>query len=252
MALFAKPAGGLQMGKRLFAPPRLIRLHLGAPGRILYITDLHLRRAHPEALENLIAACRDARPELIILGGDLTEYDGGLAAALRALREAFPNVSMYAVPGNNDDAVMGGDRAAQTRVYEEFACRYLTDRGETLLLNGRPVEIFGAEDAYSHAYRVKGHFSRPSAYHILISHAPHADLARAGADLMLCGHTHGGQINAFGITCYLLTRYEKRFRYACLAGRKRIGRTELVVSRGIGYSKFPLRVMARSEVYLID
>lgn len=252
MALLAKPAGGLQMGKRLFAPPRLIRLHLGAPGRILYITDLHLRREHPEALENLISACRGTRPELIILGGDLTEYDGGLAETLSALRKGFPSTPMYAVPGNNDDAVLGGDRAAQTRVYREFSCRYLTDRGEMLLLNGRPVEIFGTEDAYSHAYRTEDHFSQPSAYHILVSHAPHADLARAGADLMLCGHTHGGQINALGITCYLLIRYEKRFRYACLAGRKKIGRTELVVSRGIGYSKFPLRIMARSEVYLID
>lgn len=250
-ARMARPAGGVQWGRLLYRPPRLVRVQAGAPAPILFISDLHLRPECPEMAQRALDPVRKEKPALLLLGGDMSEYDEGLVLSLKALREAFPDTPAFAVPGNNDDGLFGGDRSAQKEIYDSFEIRYLLNDSETLTLGGRRVEIAGVEDSYSHTPSAEGLFSaNEDAYRILLSHAPLSFLLNAGADLMLCGHTHGGQLNALGFTCYFLG-YESGFRYALLSGRRRFGKTLLLVSRGIGYSKLPVRVGSRSEIHLI-
>ncbi|MBR4234596.1 MAG: metallophosphoesterase family protein [Clostridia bacterium] len=252
MLKLAVPRGGIRVGQKLISEPALVNVNAHAPARILFITDLHLRRAHTEMADHTLAACRDSAPDLIALGGDLAEYDDGLELFLSKLRSVFPRTPAYSVPGNNDDALLGGDRNAQTLVYEKYGCEYLLNRTARIRLNGRDIELAGTEDAYTHMIPDQSLFSEDAqAYRLLLSHAPHAFLRAWQADLMLCGHTHGGQINILGFTCYFLPVYERSFAYAHIAGAKRFGRTLMLVSRGIGYSKLPLRIGARSEVHVI-
>ena len=253
MALFAKPSGWLQTGRGLYKPPAVQHLKIGAPARILFVADLHLRPDHPEMADTVLDVCRDLAPELILLGGDLSEYDEGLTLFLEKLRKVFPDAPVYAVPGNNDDPLLDGDRARQKQLYEHFGAEYLLNEVRRTEINGSPIEIAGLEDAYTHTPDPTGLFSREGGvYRILMAHEPLSSCFCEEADLMLTGHTHGGQINVLGITCYFLIGYEKCFKYKLLAGSKKIGRTFVVVSRGIGYSKYPIRFGARSEVHCIE
>ncbi len=250
-ARMARPAGGVQWGRALYRPPRLVRAQLGAPVPILFISDLHLRPDCPEMAQRALDPARGEQPALILLGGDMSEYDEGLVLSLEALRRVFPNTPAFAVPGNNDDGLFGGDRKAQREVYDRYGVGYLLNDSRSLVLDGRRVEIAGVEDSYTHTPCAEGLFSqREGVYRILLSHAPLSFLLDAGADLMLCGHTHGGQMNVLGFTCYFLG-YESGYRYALLSGRRRFGKTLLLVSRGIGYSKLPVRIGSRSEIHLI-
>lgn len=243
----------MQIGKLLYRPPKLIRVKAGSPVRILFLTDLHLRPSHPEMIGHVLSACRNTRPELIALGGDLTEYDNGLELFLSALRREFPEIPICAVPGNNDDRLFGGDRDKQSELYAGYGVVYLPEKQIMLNIGGHAVNVAGTEDAYTHVFHTGKAFPEENGcYRILLSHAPHACLLEEMPDLMLCGHTHGGQINVLGLTCYLLLRYERQYSFAALAGEKRLGRTFLLVSRGIGYSKYPLRFGARSEIHLIE
>ena len=259
MKRFARPSGLIRMGKALFRPPKLVEMRVGAPARILFIADVHLRKDHPEMAERVVSSCTKAAPDLILLGGDLAEYGEGLDVFLRALRGAFPLAPVCAVPGNNDDGILDGDRKAQAGVYAKYGAEYLCNEARRFTFCGRGVTVAGVEDAYTHTPSAEGLFFPEGSseededkndYRILLSHAPHRFLLDAGADLMLCGHTHGGQINVLGLTCYLLP-YEARFDYALLSGCCRFGRTLLLVSRGVGYSKYPVRVGADSEIHLI-
>ena len=256
MKRFSSPSGFIQIGKSLLRPPKLVEMRVGAPARILFICDVHLRPSHPEMAETVIGSCLDSRPDLILLGGDLAEYDEGLEIFLKKMRAAFPLTPACAVPGNNDDGIFGGDRQAQTEVYDRYGVDYLLNGVRRFTFVGRSVTVAGVEDAYTHTPSVEGLFPEEGSfadaddYRILLSHAPHRFLLEAGADLMLCGHTHGGQINVLGLTCYLLP-YESRFDYALLSGSRRFGRTLLAVGRGVGWSKYPVRVGARSEIHLI-
>ena len=253
MALFAKPAGALRVGRLLNRPPKIICLRAGAPAKILFLTDLHLRRAHPENADTVLSCCACLKPEIVLLGGDESEYDEGLTLFLQKLTAAFPHAGIFAVPGNNDDALLDGDRARQKEVYASFGIDYLLNEVRRIEMPGGVIELAGLEDAYTHTPDVRGLFSdEADVYRIVLAHEPLKSSVSPRADLMLTGHTHGGQINVLGLTCYALVGYERSFKYACLAGEKRIGKTRLIVSRGFGYSKFPIRLGARSEVHYIE
>lgn len=250
MKRFARPAGGIAWGKRLLKPPFLEELSVGAPCRILFLTDVHLRRNNTELLDAVAQSARGAKPDLILTGGDLSEYGDGLKLIYARLRELFPAVPLFSVPGNNDDSAMDGDRDAQRRLIESFGGRYLLNETAFITVNGRKIELRGVEDAYTHMPDAAA-FTDPDAYHILLTHAPHRFLTSCGPDLMLAGHTHGGQWNVLGFTAYTVG-YERKFDYPLLSGHKRFGKTMLVVSRGVGCSKFPLRIFSRSEIQIIE
>ena len=65
-------------------------------------------------------------------------------------------------------------------------------------------------------------------------------LAAAGVDLMLCGHTHGGQIWPFNLFV--------RLAYPHLAGVYRVGAMTQVVSRGAGFWGPPMRLFAPADI----
>ncbi len=247
---FATPKGGIRFRKRLYVRPKLRLTEAKAPLRILFVSDLHLRPSHSEMARICFEAAADSKPDIICLGGDMAEYDEGLKIALEELRRAFPKQPVFAVPGNNDDLRLDGDRQAQAELYAEYGCEYLLNEARFVETPKQRVCIVGTEDGYSHEPDVSGLIDR-GCYSVLLAHAPHRTLLAEQPDLLLSGHTHGGQINVLGFTCYGFLRYEPRFEFALLAGTKTFGRTLAVVSRGIGWSKYPVRVGADPEIYLI-
>lgn len=247
---FAAPRGGIKFGNRLYTRPKLRLTDAKAPARILFVSDLHLRPSHSEMARICYEAAVDAKPDIICLGGDMAEYDEGLEIAMKELRRCFPKQPVFAVPGNNDDLRFDGDRQVQAGLYAEYECEYLLNEARIVETPKQKLCIVGTEDGYSHEPDITGLIDR-GCYSVLLTHAPHRSLLKEQPDLLLSGHTHGGQINVLGFTCYGFLRYEPRFDFALLAGAKSIGRTLAVVSRGIGWSKYPLRVGADPEIHLI-
>jgi predicted MPP superfamily phosphohydrolase len=83
---------------------------------------------------------------------------------------------------------------------------------------------------------------RPPGATILLSHRPRQaeTAANAGVGLMLCGHTHGGQIWPFG--------YVVRHSYPLLAGRYEVGGMRVIVCRGTGTWGPRMRLWRRGEI----
>lgn len=256
MFYFSKPAGGLYVGEQLVKPPFVQKIHLGLPAKTLFLSDLHIRKNTLKTAENVIDSMKALAPELILLGGDYSEYDDGFIAFFEKLSEIKPVYGIYAVEGNNDVTRFSGDREKARRIIEKSGARLLRDECACVHTQKGEIEILGARDAYFEDTHPEGLFSeRKNIYRILLAHEPLKSTLSAvdgKADLMLSGHTHGGQINVLGFTCYELLGYESKFHYTHLAGMKTIGNTKALVSRGIGTSKFSIRFGARSEIHLID
>ena len=161
---------------------------------ILQLTDLHAdRSAHAiSAVEELIDGLDY---DICVWTGD---YRGDTFGDFRPCLEALVSLrkkitkDVYAVLGNHDSILMVPD-------LEAMGVRLLLNETVVLSRNNARIFLAGVDDA--HFYRVdnieKAAVDIPDdAYSILLSHTPeiYRQAAHAGFDLLLCGHTHGGQI----------------------------------------------------------
>ncbi|MGA3404004.1 MAG: metallophosphoesterase [Acetobacteraceae bacterium] len=161
---------------------------------VLQLSDLHIDAA-PDYAAVLIEAIRALDYDLCVLTGDYRARTfGPFEAALRGLAAVRPHLkgTPYAVLGNHDTLRM-------VPGMEAMGYRVLLNEWTTIRRDGAAIYLAGIDDA--HFYRLED-FHRaadgiPShAVSILLSHTPetYRHAAHADFDLMLCGHTHGGQI----------------------------------------------------------
>ena len=192
--------------------------------RLLHLSDLHLEEdglVVPDLLP-LVAA---QKPDLIALTGDyLNAWRGSvpLGQIARGLRKLAP---VFAVRGNFD----GHPLSAQ--ILGEAGVELLDGRARRVEIRGRVFELHGVSLWTRHRLEALARERRPELPAILLCHVPDLiDRAAAlGYDLVLCGHTHGGQIRVPGYGAIVtLTGLGKRYE----AGRYRVGSTEAWVSRG--------------------
>jgi predicted MPP superfamily phosphohydrolase len=209
---------------------------LASPLRILYASDLHLGWAWTRSLvEELELGVERARPDLLLLGGDLADRPGGLAALRTMTRRLAARVPVWAIAGNHDRLL--GARSVRAAV-EETGGRWLED--SRLELGGaRGVIIEGALRAGGTA-----------AGRVLCAHDPAVfpRAAAAGYRLVLAGHLHGGQ-------CVLGSRDGRLYpgawfnRWTGL--RFESSGSTLLVSRGAG-DTLPLRWNCPREALLCE
>lgn len=190
---------------------------------------------------------RTLEPDAVVFLGDIFEGHGDAPPDLSSLRALSPRLGKWYVTGNHDsDRRRGGSRA---RWLEQVGFRRLA--GESAVLAPGLV-IAGVDDLTHHRRRriagdplAEALAERPPGATILLSHTPwRADqAARAGARLMLSGHTHGGQIWPFG---YLVQTV-----YPLLAGRYCVTGMRVIVSRGMGTWGPRMRLWHRGEILQI-
>jgi len=209
--------------------------------RIMHMSDIHVGSTHgPESLGKLVRMANDTNPDLVLITGDLADSpmpnDGNPFAALDGLK-----APTFFCLGNHEyyagiEEVTG--MLAKTKV------RVL--RNEAVTIDG--VQVVGLD--YGGAREVKENLARlaidRSRYVILMYHQPDGfdEASAAGVDLMLSGHTHGGQFFPFtGINRLV---WGKEYR-----GLHKIGEMYLYTSTGAGTWGPPMRLGTRSEIALI-
>jgi predicted MPP superfamily phosphohydrolase len=195
-------SGLYRRGRRNAADIRLTHNRVAVAGlpdafdgyRILHLSDLHLDMSGA-ITKALLQRVGEVDYDLCVITGDFRArtygaIDGAVNGALR-LREALAG-EVYAVLGNHDfiDMVPG---------LEEAGIRVLLNESVVLQRGGAELYLAGIDDP--HYYRVdnleKAADGIPlEACSVLLSHSPevYRHAAHAGFNLLLCGHTHGGQI----------------------------------------------------------
>jgi predicted MPP superfamily phosphohydrolase len=214
---------------------------------ILHLSDLHADMS-VEAMLRASAIIADLSYDLCVLTGDYRgQTFGPYLPCLQAMRDLLDAMrgDAYGVLGNHDTIRMAPD-------LERMGVRILLNEHVEIEREGASIFLAGVDDA--HFYRVdnleKAATGVPEgAFSILLSHTPeiYRQAAHAGFDLMLSGHTHGGQICLpGGVPLTLESSLPRRmgrggWRYGEMAG---------YTSAGCGACVVPVRFNCPPEITL--
>jgi uncharacterized protein len=215
--------------------------------RIAFLTDTHvasfMRRGF---FREVVAQTMRFQPDLILLGGDFVTWERHIPLMAEVLLTdlAAPD-GVYAVLGNHDYwASADGVIAAMTA----RGVRFVVNRSVTIRRGDEQIALAGIDELYRGVPDINAAFALvdPRIPCLGLSHHPDIveHLGDRRVDLLVCGHTHGGQIRVpfFGA---LVVPSKHEGRYA--SGFHRKGGVLLYVSRGIGAIP-PLRILCKPEV----
>jgi uncharacterized protein len=222
------------------------------PIRIAFASDLH---AGPATHSRLVAdGCRalaDAKPDLLLLGGDFVSFHARHVDRLvPLLGEIDAPLGKFAVLGNHD--LLGDDRYIAERL-ADAGVRVLMNENARLPAPHDDVWVCGLDNTEEGMPNAEAAFAGADGVRLVLMHSP--DGLRAVGDrtfaAAFCGHTHGGQfwlgdralVNFSGP---LSRKYLRGGVFHLGAGSGGV----LLVSRGIGCGNLPMRRGADPEVHI--
>src|SRR5687767_1888423 len=218
--------------------------------RIVHLSDVHHSPfTSRKQIERAVATASRLQPDIIALTGDYISHNRIYAApCAEVVGRLRARHGVYAVLGNHDhwtDATLIADlfRAEGIRVLVNEGTR-MDLRGESFWLAGVDDTMVGLEDL---SLALAG--SSDDEFKLLLAHNPIIlrRAARVSVDLVLSGHTHGGQVT---------WRSEKsrsgRPRRRMLRGLGRRGNTQIYVTRGLGTVVLPIRYGCPPEVSVLE
>ena len=220
--------------------------------KIVFVSDIHIGAAIGEGdVELLIAKINTLKPDLVLLGGDLIDQSVERAVrALTHLRNLTPRNGVYFAPGNHD---YKSDIEELVKELAKLGVKSLMNQKVRIFAGDSWFYLAGVEDLGA----TKGHrldfelaldgrvTNRET---ILLTHRPStADTALSkhkNIDLILCGHTHGGESFPINILIYLTNTY--------FAGEYELTNSRVIVSVGAMYYDIPLRHVFKREILIIN
>ncbi len=219
--------------------------------RIAFLSDVHHGPFFSvERVRRVVGIVNDLRPDIILLGGDYVHRDARYIAPVFAeLARLRAPLGVFAVAGNHDHwEGIDLTRAEMARA----GIANLDNRAVWITIGGDRIKIGGVGDLWEDEQDLAPTLDgvRESDFVILLSHNP--DFAERiqsrDIDLMLSGHTHGGQVTLFGLWAAAVpSAYGQKYR----SGFVRTGHTLVYVTTGVGTITPPVRFCARPEVVLI-
>lgn len=228
------------------------RLPLSFDGyRILFITDIHRRKLSEAKLTSHLSGV-----DCVLVGGDITEK-GVPFQRLRHNMAVLTRIApVYAVLGNHD---LFAGKDAVRKILRETGVTLLNDKSITLQHEEEEIVLSGVRQPASrkHPYTQFRGKAHGEDFHIILVHDPIWVKGRqeVHADLLLAGHTHGGQIVLPLAGAVRLTRFYKQFKAGWYTLPRTAGEikpsSRMLISRGFGTSHIPLRLQCPSEYHLL-
>jgi predicted MPP superfamily phosphohydrolase len=214
--------------------------------RVVALSDLHAPCQYIST-PDLVGSINAENADVLILAGDMfrvPEFEETIAE----FKNAEAGYARLAVPGNWEYQLKL-DQAALKKAYADAGIQYL--KNDACEIHG--LKIAGLDDLIcgSPDYRLAHDISSHESPGLIVNHCP-GNFGRITADarnkeIVICGHTHGGQIAPFGkalVTPPGSGPYVK--------GWYRLGQNAMYVMRGIGASYLPVRIGARPELLVLD
>lgn len=217
--------------------------------RFVFLSDLHAGGFHPAPWYARIAQiAAGLKPDVVVLGGDYVADRYEPINDLQPFASLIAPLGKYFVMGNHD-AIDWPQKIRETLTSYGYAD--LTHRTVTLSRQGRTCELYGIDDTWygDPQWTVRTSATLP---HITISHEPDVllDLRAGQTDLVLSGHTHGGQVRLplLGALWPVPTKLGR----ALDRGRKVVNDIPCIISNGLGETDGRIRLCSPPQIVVIE
>jgi predicted MPP superfamily phosphohydrolase len=215
----------------------------------IQVSDLHLQSiGYPHRY--IAKRINEIQPDLLFLTGDSIDKNENLLLLDEFLAMINSNIKKVAILGNWE--YWGGINIDEiTSLYKKHYCDLLINDSRQYMFGSQTVSVTGIDDYVAgqanYELAMKNYIKND--FHILLTHCPqHRDEIQQSQnaetiDLVLSGHTHGGQINLFGFAPFTP---QGSGRY--VSGWYKETKPHLYVSKGVGTSIIPIRFGTRAEI----
>jgi len=232
--------------------------------RIAQLSDIHISPfTTADYIHRCVSITNELKPDLIALTGDYIAWDTGqqgeVVRTLAGLRAPF---GVFGCLGNHEEE--SGTEESITGLFMAQGIHILRQARAPIVLGGETLNLIGIDEPHG---RTEAEWRRdvhrklqqikelmmPETVNILLSHGDFPDMfdrvAELGIDLMLAGHTHGGQLSLDFVHRGLNLSH---LIYDYTSGWYEKNGAQLYVNRGIGTTGFPIRLGARPEISVFE
>lgn len=219
--------------------------------KIVFLSDVHFGSwpfFNQERTENLVNQVNALHPDIILLGGDyVSDEPPYVNPCFTTLSKLNAPLGVYGVLGNNDPP------NESIEAMKNADIKYIGNSGFWIENQGSKIRIGGIGDMQTDIQNQDAAISDASEndFVMLVSHNPDFFplLDKSKVDLMLSGHTHGGQITFFGLWAPTVhSQYGNKYRTGVIKDNN----TKLVVSNGIGTIILPMRFFAPPQIIVLE
>jgi len=242
--------------------------------RILHLSDLHLVPGQTKK-QDWVRSLRELRPDAVIVTGDFLSHQDSVPHVLDTLDPLFDVPGAFVLGSNdyyaprplNPARYLSGPSQLEPKrpmlpwgdLVDGLTTNGWLDLGNTratMKVDGREVDVRGVDDPHISRDRygdVSGPFDQAADLTLGVTHAPYLRvldaMAADGADLILAGHTHGGQLCVPGVGALVTNCDLPRSQAKGLSSHRG---SALHVSAGLGTSPYaPVRFACRPEATLL-
>ena len=227
--------------------------------RIVYATDIHKGGLYGDGrVSDLISHINACSADIVLLGGDYASDSAGAIAFFQSLPRIHARYGVYAVLGNHDRTIPENNLTTLRAAMQAAGVTPLVNAVSRVRIGVSDIYIAGVDDVDNGYPDVQGVASQVAAgdYVIFLCHSPAVipealrakdkNGSQGWFDLGLFGHTHGGQVALIGP---LLKDDNVPDEYT--QGWFTQNRIDMLVSRGVGTSGLPVRLLCTPQIHLI-
>lgn len=220
--------------------------------RIVFASDFHFGTNPLEQyrLQKVLHAIKQQNADLVLLGGDYVKGHTKTSAIAKdklvAFLQEIPNPA-YAVLGNHDSYY---GKVEILQMFKSASVPILDNQNRQIILQGKKATIAGLADYYTDTPNLSKALEAAENPIILLMHTPDTlTQSKTKADIILTGHTHGGQVVLPIIGALLIPLdNDKKYQYGLFYENN----TPIIVSGGLGTSLLPVRFNNLPEIVVIE
>ena len=218
--------------------------------RVVFLSDFHASKfKSAKFFERVIAKVKKIQPDVVLIGGDLVEEHAAFLPVVESLAELTAKYGKYFILGNHDYL---DDPHVVRKALKAWGYHEITNNAVTIHGADRALRLIGLDDCWHGAsdLRVMDHKHHTPC--LLVVHEPDSllDIRPEDADLILMGHTHGGQIRLPLIG--KIRKLPQVVPQSLDRGLKKWHDIPIIISQGLGEAETRARLFCPPQIVVVE